>query len=169
MRVSYVFNEEEQTLLLYAQTITRRDDVQDASNPVSEGWDETIAPISATKGISVFELRYAAAVEEGLQKGPDWKETWDCEGTQWPDMLQLRFQAGEGPRARAGAWIFRMGMMGMEAQGAGGTVIQRDQSTLGRTGDTGPFGRGNVKTEGRGDAETPRSREDAGRERIFKR
>jgi len=156
MRASYVFNEEEQTLLLYAQTITRRDDVKDESNPASEDWDEAFTPISETKGITVFELHYAAAVEEGLNKGPDWEETWDCKDTRWPELVQVRFQAGEGPRANAGVWIFRMGMMGMEAQGAGGTLIRRDQSTLG-IGGTGPFGRGNVERGGRRDAATKRT------------
>lgn len=152
MRVSYVFNEEEQTLLLYAQTITRRDEVKDESNPVSEGWDEAFTPISETKGITVFELRYAAAVEEGLDKGPDWKETWDCEDTRWPEMVQLRFQAGEGPRAHAAVWIFRTGMMGMEVQGAGGTLRQGDAVTGGS--DTGAQGRGDIEKGGRGKTET---------------
>jgi len=67
LRVSYVFNEKEQTLALYEQTITRRDDVKDASNPLSTDWDETMAPISETKGITVFELRYAAPTIEGLE------------------------------------------------------------------------------------------------------
>ncbi len=147
MRVSYVFNKEEQTLLLYAQTITIRDDVKDESNPLSEKWDEKIAPISETKGITDFELRYAAAVEEGLGKKPDWKETWDCDANQWPDMVQLRFRAGEGPRVHAGVWIFRMGMLGLWSQGVGGTLIRRDQGTLGGR-DTG--------TGGRGDTVTPR-------------
>jgi prepilin-type N-terminal cleavage/methylation domain-containing protein len=145
MRVSYVFNKEEQTLLLYAQTITRRDELKDESNPVSENWDEKMTPISETKEITVFELRYAAAVEEGLEKEPDWKETWDCENPQWPEMVELRFRAGEGPRAHAGVWIFRMGMMGLWSQGAGGTLMRRDQGTLGG-GDTGPGGRGDSVT-----------------------
>jgi prepilin-type N-terminal cleavage/methylation domain-containing protein len=132
MRVSYVFNQEEQTLLLYEQTVTKRDDVKGESNPVSKDWAEKIAPISETKGITVFELRYAAAVEGGLTKEPEWKETWDCDSNQWPEMVELRFQAGEGPRARAGTWIFRMGMMGMEGQAAGGTIIRNNVPTVGR-------------------------------------
>jgi prepilin-type N-terminal cleavage/methylation domain-containing protein len=143
MRVSYVFNKEEQTLLLYAQTITRRDDVKDESNPVSENWDEKMTPISETNGITDFELRYAAAVEQGLKKEPDWKETWDCDATQWPEMIQLRFQAGEGPRAHAGVWMFRMGMMGMWSQGAMGTLRQTGETTVGG-GDTGTGGLGDA-------------------------
>jgi general secretion pathway protein J len=130
MRVSWVFNQEEQTLLLYEQTITRRDDVKDESNPLSKEWAEKIDPISETKGITVFELRYAA-VEGGLTKEPEWKETWDCNTNQWPELVQLRFQAGEGSRARAGTWIFRIGMMGMEGQAAGGTQIRNNFPTVG--------------------------------------
>jgi prepilin-type N-terminal cleavage/methylation domain-containing protein len=159
MRVSYVFNKEEQTLLLYEQTITRRDDVKEESNPVSEDWDEKMAPISETKGITVFELRYAAAAEEGLKKEPEWKETWDCKETQWPEMVQLRFQAGEGPRAHAGVWIFRMGMMGMWSQTAGGTLRQRAGGTVGG-GDTGTGGLGDAVTRRQG---TPGTQDRSGR------
>jgi prepilin-type N-terminal cleavage/methylation domain-containing protein len=152
MRVSYVFNAEEQTLLLYEQTITRRDDVKDESNPLSKDWAEKIAPVSETKGITVFELRYAAAVEEGLAREPEWKETWDCDANQWPEMVELRFQAGEGPRARAGLWIFRTGMMGMEGQGAGGTLIRRNVPTAG--GETGTGTLGEAATRGQGNTGT---------------
>jgi prepilin-type N-terminal cleavage/methylation domain-containing protein len=139
MRVSYVFNEEEQKLFIYEQTITRRDDVKDEYNPVSEGWDDKVTPISETEGITVFELRYAAAVEEGLKNEPEWKETWDCEDTQWPEMIQVRFQAGQGPRAHAGVWIFRMGLMGMWPQSVGGVLRQRGGGPA-EGGDTGTRG-----------------------------
>jgi prepilin-type N-terminal cleavage/methylation domain-containing protein len=149
MRVSYVFNEAEQTLRLYAQTVTIRDDVKDESNPLSGDWDETMAPISETKGITLFELRYAPAVTEGLKEEPDWKETWDCEDPQWPELIELQFQAGEGPRAHTGVWIFRLGVMGMEAQSVGGTLIRRNEGTVGG-GDTrtpGLRGVGGGKTD----------------------
>jgi prepilin-type N-terminal cleavage/methylation domain-containing protein len=161
MRVFYEYNEEEQTLSFYEQIITDKEDLEDESGLLSKDWKKDMIPLSKTEEIKLFEVSYGAGGMDLPLKEDDWKDEWKCDSSEWPDVIRLRFQTGEGPRSRAGAWIFRSGVMGMQVkeqlmtqgeagQGDAGTRGRLNTRTGGSARGGGTLGRGNAGTRRQG-------------------
>jgi hypothetical protein len=175
MRVSYEYDEEAQTLSLYEQVITDREGLEDKSEPFSKDWKKSMTPLSRTGEIKAFELSYGAGGMDLPLKEEDWKEEWKCDTSEWPGMIRLRFQTGEGPRSRAGAWTFRPGIMGLQAKetlttrGEAGPGEEGTQESIGTSKgvaeDAGTVGRGATSKGGQRDAGRLRGRDAGTRDR----
>jgi len=58
LKITYLFKEEEKTLCLYEQVITREEDLNAGFDPMTGKMDESSRPISQVPGISGFDLTY---------------------------------------------------------------------------------------------------------------
>lgn len=114
-RVTYIYHEETRTLTIHDQIVTRRDDLDEALDPFSENFDETILPVSTIEDVDAFYLTYAN--EEYPDPGdPDfWEPEWPCDGAmtelgmEIPVMVALELAVGTGKGRISGKWLFPVG------------------------------------------------------------
>lgn len=112
LRITYLFKEEEETLYLYEQVITNKEDLKKEFDPLSDRREKSLAPISQVRGITDFILTYTDQESLDPQDMDAWKETWECLSTSLPTGLGIRLQAGRSPKAQSGRWFFRLGGIG---------------------------------------------------------
>ncbi len=112
LKVTYLFKEEEETLYLYEQVITRKDDLKEEPGPLSDKWEKSLAPISQVHGITDFILTYTDQERGDPQDMDAWKETWECLSASLPTGLGVSLQAGRSPEAQSRRWYFRLGGIG---------------------------------------------------------
>lgn len=113
LRVTYVFEEEQETLYLFEQVITRKDDLSDAYDPLSDKWEDTLKPISQVPGISGFDLTYARQHAHNPQGPVDWQDAWEGTSTSLPTRLGVKLQVGTGANSEARNFYFRLGGIGL--------------------------------------------------------
>jgi prepilin-type N-terminal cleavage/methylation domain-containing protein len=112
LRVTYLFKEEEETLYLYEQVITNREDIREGFDPLSNKREKSLVPISQVGGITDFILSYTDQERGDPQDMDTWKKTWECLSTSLPTGLGVRLQAGRSPKAQSRSWYFRPGGIG---------------------------------------------------------
>ena len=109
LKVTYLFEKEEKTLYLFEQVITKKEDIKDEFNPLSDKWDGAFKPISQVHGITGFDLTYTGQNKQDPQEADDWEETWKETSPSLPTGLGLRLRVGTGPNAEARNFYFRLG------------------------------------------------------------
>lgn len=109
MRVTYIFEEEEKTLYLYEQVITKKEDLEEEFDPFSDIWDGSLSALSKVTGITEFHLIYSDQERQDPQNAETWKDTWKCISTNLPTGLglKLRTEGLKPPKTRS--WYFRLG------------------------------------------------------------
>jgi prepilin-type N-terminal cleavage/methylation domain-containing protein len=113
LRITYLFKEEEKTLYLFQQVITRKEDLNDKYDPLSDNWGNSFEPMSQVPGVSDFDLTYTSQDMPDLQEADDWKEDWKGTSKSPPTGLGLRLQTGTGPDAQARSLYFRLCRIGL--------------------------------------------------------
>ena len=106
LRITYLFKEDKKTLFLFEQVITRKEDLNDTFNPLSENWGGAFTPVSQVTGITAFNVIYTGGEQSDPQDADNWNETWKCLSTSIPAGLGIDLQMGEGRKARTCNWHF---------------------------------------------------------------
>jgi len=109
LRTSYRFDEETKILELFEQVITRKEDLDDTFNPLSDDWGEGYKPVSQVPGITGFELAYSDRENPDPENTEHWKETWECISTTRPTGLQMALRFGEDSKVVSRKWYFLLG------------------------------------------------------------
>ena len=109
LRVTYLFDEREETLFLFEQVITREEDLKEELNPLSEKWDNATEPISQVPGITVFRLTYTDRIDMDPDDMDQWKETWGPDSRTSLIGLGLHLQVGEDADEQSRKWYFQVG------------------------------------------------------------
>ncbi|MBW1900107.1 MAG: type II secretion system protein [Deltaproteobacteria bacterium] len=112
LKITYLFKEEEKTLYLFEQVITREEDLNDEYDPLSDKWGNSFKPMSQVPGISGFDLTYTGQNIQDPQEADDWKEIWKCTSKSLPTGLGLKLRIGTGQNAHARSLYFRLGGIG---------------------------------------------------------
>ncbi len=112
LRVTYLFNEEESILYVYEQVITKKEDLKDEWNPVSDSWNKESAPLSRVPGIKSFRMAYTGRKKIDPGDPDHWKEEWECSSTSLPTGLRAVIQVGKGEKSQSSNWYFRVGTFG---------------------------------------------------------
>ena len=107
LRVSYLFDEEEKTLSIYEQVVTRKEDLKEELDPLSDVWNKSFQPVSLAANVVAFDLRYTANKNVDPQEEKQWKEQWDCRSTTMPAGVMLHFQVGKDEKAKSFSWYFQ--------------------------------------------------------------
>ncbi len=108
LRVAYVFDKEEKSLYLYEQVITEKEDLRAALDPLSDGWDGSLAPVSKVSGITEYRLFYFDQKMQDLEDAGTRTETWKTGSKSLPAILGVKLQVGTGPQAKKSSWYFRI-------------------------------------------------------------
>jgi prepilin-type N-terminal cleavage/methylation domain-containing protein len=112
LKITYLFKEEEKTLYLFEQVITRKEDLKDEYDPLSDKWGNSFKPMSQVPGISGFDLTYTGQNIQDPQEADNWKDAWECTSKSLPTGLGLRLRIGTDPNAQARSLYFRLGGVG---------------------------------------------------------
>jgi prepilin-type N-terminal cleavage/methylation domain-containing protein len=107
LRVTYVFDEDEKTLSIYEQVVTRKEDLKEELNPLSDVWNKSFDPVSLAPNVVAFDLRYTANKNPDPKEESQWKEQWDCRSTTRPAGVMVRFQVGKDEKAKSFTWFFQ--------------------------------------------------------------
>lgn len=107
LRVSFVFRESDETLLLYQQIITNQADLEDSFNPLSANWNDSIKPAGEIKGVGVFDLIYSRECAIDFEKMDQWEMAWDADRQMPPACIGLLF--AEGKKEKPLRWFFGVG------------------------------------------------------------
>ncbi len=106
LRITYLLNEDEKTLYLFEQAITRKEDLNDKFNPLSDNWGDSLTPVSQVSGITAFNVIYSGSEKQDPQDTDNWDGSWKCLSTSIPSGLGINLQLGEGSKAQARKWYF---------------------------------------------------------------
>ena len=98
----------DKTLYLFEQVITRKDDLNDKYNPLSDQWGNYYEPVSRVTGVSGFDLTYTGRHKQNPHEADDWKEDWERSSKSPPTGLGLRLQLGKGTDAQTRSLYFRL-------------------------------------------------------------
>lgn len=108
LRVTYLFVEEEKVLYLFEKVITTKEDLDSESDPLSDNWTDSLAPISQVTGIIEFNLTYKDMEKQDTKEAGAWEEAWKCDSSSLPNRLGMSLKVGTGSKARARKWYFRL-------------------------------------------------------------
>lgn len=109
LRITYTYDPDDETLLLYEQVITSPEDLKDAFNPFSENWYGELKPVSKIEGISAFDLMYSGQKIRDTEDEDQWKKEWRCNSPAYPSEIRFTFSPGNGKRKRTSLWYFHVG------------------------------------------------------------
>jgi prepilin-type N-terminal cleavage/methylation domain-containing protein len=102
LRVTCRFAEGEQTLLVYIDPVTRREQTGDDGNPLEGGAARDREPVSVLEGVAGLEFFYSDKTDADLKDDSRWEEETD----KIPAMVRLRLTRAEGRRPEE--WLFRV-------------------------------------------------------------
>jgi len=108
LRVTYIYDEESKTVSLYEQVVTRADDFKEGSNPMAEGWDGQIRPVSRIGGIVTFQLSYSGTDKINGQDQDQWKDRWECNWPLPPKAIRLVLGTSEENKREVYTWYFQI-------------------------------------------------------------
>ena len=109
LRISYRFDEEAKTLDVFEQVITRKEDLDDAFNPLSDDWRGVLNPVSQVSRITGFKLAYSDRENQDPENTEHWKETWEGISTTRPTGIQMELRLGENSKVVSRKWYFLLG------------------------------------------------------------
>lgn len=106
LRVTCVYDEASEALLLYQQIVTRREHIDDRYHPLGDLWEGELEPVSTIRGVRGFDLRFSDQDPVDLDASDDWEDRWSCETPgNVPSVVRVRFQLDEkGGKVRT--WYF---------------------------------------------------------------
>ena len=111
LRVTYRFDDEQDTLFIYEQVITRKEDLNDEFHPLSDLWNRQLAPIGRAAGVKRFQLAYSNNIKILSEASENWKDTWECDSKSQPALLKMLLKTESGTNDRL--WYFTVGMQGL--------------------------------------------------------
>jgi prepilin-type N-terminal cleavage/methylation domain-containing protein len=116
-QVQYLFDAGRKTLLVYLKSVTRLDDLGDATDGFQSKKTEEGFPVSQIHGITDFRLLYTDEPLFDTNDLKQWQTDWQCgmESVAVPSGLMLEMTIGEGSRARSLKWFYRIG--GLQSAG----------------------------------------------------
>jgi prepilin-type N-terminal cleavage/methylation domain-containing protein len=123
LRITYLFSEEDETLYVFEQAITRKEDLDERYDPLSTEWEKGFDPVSRVSGIVGFSLLYMDQEQVDSKGEPGWKDTWGCASEAVPTDLHMFMRLKTGEREQARNWLFHLEGSGHE----GGTPVQMEQ------------------------------------------
>ena len=91
-RVTYVYDEYKETLLLYEQVIVRKEDVKKEFNPLSDSWNNDFSPTGEVEGVSKFLIMYAGKESKMLGEDTKWSDKWVNSTGSIPKIISLSLQ-----------------------------------------------------------------------------
>jgi len=98
LRVTYLYDPDNQTLTLFQQVILTLDDLEEIHFPLSDKWDETLVPSGSIDKVTRFQVRYAKDPFLDRNKPEDMSPDWlEKKPDEYPAALQVAFHAGEAP------------------------------------------------------------------------
>lgn len=109
LRVAYVFNEDEQTLCLFEQAITREEHLDDEFDPLSDDWNNGSTPIGRVEGIRDFSLTYTDDDKRNPLDTDKWKGSWKCVSASLPTAVGVSLQVGSDSKSQVRKWVFPLG------------------------------------------------------------
>ncbi|MBF0101680.1 MAG: type II secretion system protein, partial [Desulfobacterales bacterium] len=92
VRMTYIFDEEKQTIYLYAQVITRLKEILEQDDPLEMHLKKDMVPISRISGVSLFELKYTNKEPIDTEDMDTWEDEWNCKENQYPYGVALHLQ-----------------------------------------------------------------------------
>ncbi len=111
LRVTYRFDEERDTLLIYEQVITQIEDLKEELNPLSEKWDQKIEPIGRATGIKKIQFLYTdqkKTIPDESDKDK-WRDKWACGMATHPALLKLRMNTDTKDPEKDKIWYLPVG------------------------------------------------------------
>ena len=109
LKVTYIYNEAEETLYLYQQVITRRENLNEEFNPITDEWSNSFSPVSKVPGITGFDLVYTGKKVRDLNDESQWEETWEPRRGTLPTGLGVKIKMGSDSKALTQSYYFRLG------------------------------------------------------------
>jgi len=109
LRVTYLYDEEKKSLVLYEQVVTKADDLNEETSPLSEYGPKDLRPISEVDGLERFELAYSGKNRIDEQDEDQWEEEWKCNSSVPPKLIRLTLGLGDKEASRSFVWYFRVG------------------------------------------------------------
>ncbi|MEA3240604.1 MAG: prepilin-type N-terminal cleavage/methylation domain-containing protein [Pseudomonadota bacterium] len=102
-RVTYRYDEEEKTLLIYLQVITRDEQLKKEYNPLSTEWNRELKPVSRLAGIESMNFEYNARRHPVFTEDDYWREEYE----KIPSGVRLLLTR-DGSK-KAASWFFSVG------------------------------------------------------------
>ncbi|MBN2232429.1 MAG: prepilin-type N-terminal cleavage/methylation domain-containing protein [Deltaproteobacteria bacterium] len=102
LRVTCRYEEEEQTLRVYIDPVTRLEQTGTEANPLEGSVDRDREPVSRLEGVAALEFFYSDKTDADL----DDDSRWEGESDKVPAMVRLRLTRAGGRRPEE--WIFRV-------------------------------------------------------------
>ncbi len=108
LRVSYVFQEAEQTLYFFEQAITKKENLDDEFNPLSGDWKNGLVSVGQVNGIKDFSLTYTDHKTTNPWNEGDWKSSWRCGSALPPVAVSVCLQTASESKSRSRKWVFAL-------------------------------------------------------------
>jgi len=99
-RVTYRYDEEQKTLWIYLQTVTREEQLKAEHDPLSADWNEDLQPISQLTGIESLKFEYNIRPQPVFTEDDYWQE----KSEKFPTGVRL--QLIRSGRKKAETWFF---------------------------------------------------------------
>jgi len=98
LRVTYLYDEQSASLMLFQQLILKPDDLDESRFPLSKSWDGELAPSGKIDGITRFSVRYSQESSSGRIDPDEMVSFWEPDNPQnYPESILLEFSMGIGP------------------------------------------------------------------------
>jgi len=99
-RVTYRYDEEQKTLWIYLQTVTREEQLKTEYDPLSADWNEDLQPISQLTGIESLNFEYNSRPQPVFTEDDYWQE----KSEKIPTGIRLLLT--RSGRKKAESWFF---------------------------------------------------------------
>lgn len=124
LRVTYVYDDIDNTLFLYEQAITRKEDMKDEFNPLSDSWTNSFSPTGEVEGVSNFSLEYAGGKKKILSDDMDFQNDWKNSTGTLPSVVSLTLNFQDNNKKSSDfsridkedegrTWYFNTGVLGL--------------------------------------------------------
>lgn len=109
LRMTYSYDSDKKTLILYEQPITRPQDLKEELDPLSDSWNGELKPVSEIRGVSIFELMYSGKEMFDLEDEDQWEEEWACNLPSPPKLIRLAIGTQGKEQSSPAIWYFHVG------------------------------------------------------------
>ena len=109
LRVTYRFDEQRDTLFIYEQVITRKEDLKDELNPLSEQWNQEFDPIGQAAGIKRLQFSYTDQKKTIPDESDKWRDKWACSTVSHPTLIEMRMNTNTKDHKNDKIWYLPVG------------------------------------------------------------
>lgn len=99
-RVTYLYEEEQKTLWIYLQTVTREEQLKTEYDPLSTEWNRELKPVSQLAGIESLTFEYNTHPHPVFSEDDHWQEKSEKVPTG------IRLQLTRSGRKKVESWFF---------------------------------------------------------------